>query len=115
MEQSGPGRIVTFHSFQGGTGRSMAVANVGWILAAAGKKVLIVDWDLEAPGLHRFLEPLLDVESVMRRSGVIDMLREYEDGIVHRQGLHRRGDPATRRRRSPQDHGGLGVSRERGS
>jgi hypothetical protein len=82
MEQPGVGRIVTFHSFQGGTGRTMAIANVGWILAAAGKRVLMVDWDLEAPGLHRFLEPLLDVESVMRRSGVVDMLREYEDGIV---------------------------------
>ena len=86
MEQPGPGRIVTFHSFQGGTGRTMALANVGWILAAAGKKVLIADWDLEAPGLHRFLEPLLDAELVMRRSGVIDMLREYEDGIVDHAG-----------------------------
>lgn len=82
MEQPGAGRIVTFHSFRGGTGRTMALANVAWILAAAGKRVLIVDWDLEAPGLHRFLEPLLDVESVMRRSGVIDMLREYQDGIA---------------------------------
>lgn len=86
MEQPGPGRVVTFYSFQGGTGRTMALANVGWILAAAGKKVLIVDWDLEAPGLHRFLEPLLDAELVMRRSGIIDMLREYEDGIVHHKG-----------------------------
>lgn len=83
MDQPGPGSIVTFYSFQGGTGRTMALANVAWILATAGKRVLIVDWDLEAPGLHRFLEPFLDAELAMRRSGVIDLLREYEDGIVH--------------------------------
>jgi cellulose biosynthesis protein BcsQ len=86
MEQVRPGCIVTFHSFQGGTGRTMALANVAWILASAGKKVLIVDWDLDAPGLHHFFEPFLDVDVVMRRSGVIDMLREYEDGIVHDKG-----------------------------
>ena len=83
MEQTRPGRIVTFHSFLGGTGRTMALANVAWILASAGKKVLIVDWDLDAPGLHYFFEPFLDIDAVMRGSGVIDMLRKYEDGIVH--------------------------------
>jgi MinD-like ATPase involved in chromosome partitioning or flagellar assembly len=61
----------------------MALANVAWILASAGKKVLIMDWDLEAPGVHHFFEPFLDVDVVIRRSGVIDMLREYEDAIVH--------------------------------
>jgi hypothetical protein len=86
MKQPGPGKIVTFYSFQGGTGRTMAIANIAWILAAAGKKVLVVDWDLEAPGLYRFLEPFLDVGSVMRKSGVIDMLREYEDRIVRDTG-----------------------------
>ena len=57
------GRIVTFYSFKGGTGRTMALANVAWILAANGKRVLIADWDLESPGLHRFFQPFLDTES----------------------------------------------------
>lgn len=43
------GRIVTFYSYKGGTGRTMALANTAWILAANGKRVLAVDWDLEAP------------------------------------------------------------------
>ena len=47
------GRVLTFYSYKGGTGRSMALANVGWILASAGKRVLLIDWDFEAPGLHR--------------------------------------------------------------
>ena len=54
------GQIVTFYSFKGGTGRTMALANVAWILAANGMRVLIADWDLESPGLHRFFQPFMD-------------------------------------------------------
>src|SRR6201995_3331942 len=53
------GTIVTFYSYKGGTGRTMALANVAWILASAGKRVLAADWDLESPGLHRFFAPFL--------------------------------------------------------
>ncbi len=77
------GTIVTFYSYKGGTGRTMALANVAWILAAAGKKVLVVDWDLEAPGLHRFLAPFLKVSPIEHMPGVIDMVREYEDRVAH--------------------------------
>ena len=47
------GRIITFYSYKGGTGRTMALANTAWILAANGYRVLAADWDLEAPGLGR--------------------------------------------------------------
>jgi cellulose biosynthesis protein BcsQ len=48
-----PGEIITFYSYKGGTGRSMALANVACLLAKRSrKKVLMIDWDLEAPGLH---------------------------------------------------------------
>lgn len=46
--------IVTFYSYKGGVGRSMALANVAVLLARRGQKVLAVDWDLEAPGLERY-------------------------------------------------------------
>ena len=59
MKTDRKGRIITFYSYKGGTGRTMALANVGWILASSGKRVLLVDWDLEAPGLHRYLSPFL--------------------------------------------------------
>ncbi|MFJ9707830.1 FxSxx-COOH system tetratricopeptide repeat protein [Streptomyces sp. NPDC101234] len=77
-EQDGrAGRIVTFYSYKGGTGRTMALANTAWILAANGKRVLAVDWDLEAPGLHRFFHPFLDPATVGATTGVIDLLTEY--------------------------------------
>ena len=45
------GKVITFYSYKGGVGRSMAMANIAVVLARWGKKVLIIDWYLEAPGL----------------------------------------------------------------
>lgn len=77
MTASRDGRIVTFYSYKGGTGRTMAMANTAWILAANGKRVLAVDWDLEAPGLHRFFHPFLDPSTLGATTGVIDLITEY--------------------------------------
>jgi cellulose biosynthesis protein BcsQ len=46
--------IVTFYSFKGGVGRTMALVNVGAELARTGARVLLVDFDLEAPSLMNF-------------------------------------------------------------
>jgi cellulose biosynthesis protein BcsQ/tetratricopeptide (TPR) repeat protein len=73
----GPGRIVTFYSFKGGTGRTMALANVAWILAANGNRVLVADWDLESPGLHRFFQPFLAAD-ISGAPGIVDFIRRYE-------------------------------------
>jgi hypothetical protein len=67
--------IITFYSYKGGVGRSMALANVAWLLAHKyGKKVLVVDWDLEAPGLHRFF----NLGSSTIKRGLIELLNEYK-------------------------------------
>jgi tetratricopeptide (TPR) repeat protein len=71
------GRIITFYSYKGGTGRSMALANVAWLLAAAGKRVLMIDWDLEAPGLHRYVHPFLEDPDLTASDGVIDYVISY--------------------------------------
>ena len=49
--------IITFYSYKGGVGRSMALANVAILLARRGLRVLAVDWDLEAPGLDQYFSP----------------------------------------------------------
>ncbi len=46
--------VTTFYSFKGGVGRTFALVNVGVELARTGRKVLLVDFDLEAPGIHTF-------------------------------------------------------------
>src|SRR5258708_20328007 len=71
------GTIVTFYSYKGGTGRTMSLANVAWILAANGKRVLAVDWDLDSPGLHRFFHPFLPPSVQTSSSGVIDIIVDY--------------------------------------
>lgn len=80
------GRIVTFYSYKGGTGRTMALANVAWILAANGRQVLVADWDLESPGLHRFFQPFLDEDEVRQASGIIDLIRQYERAAAKAKG-----------------------------
>src|SRR5260370_23320577 len=57
MIESECGKVVAFYSYKGGTGRTMALANVGCALAQDPKllrPVLLVDWDREGPGLHPY-------------------------------------------------------------
>lgn len=49
-------RSVAFYSYKGGVGRSLALANVACGLALGGQRVVLLDLDLEAPGLHHKLE-----------------------------------------------------------
>lgn len=46
------GRIVSIHSFRGGTGKSNISANVTTDLAARGLRVGVVDTDIQSPGIH---------------------------------------------------------------
>jgi MinD-like ATPase involved in chromosome partitioning or flagellar assembly len=45
-------RIVSVHSFRGGTGKSNLTANVATLVASQGKRVGIVDTDIQSPGIH---------------------------------------------------------------
>lgn len=69
VEPSVPPRFV-FTSMKGGVGRTTALCVVATELAAAGKNILVVDLDLEAPGVGGML---LAAESVPR-FGVVDFL-----------------------------------------
>lgn len=62
--------IVTFYSFKGGVGRTTALIACAWQLAEQGRRVAVVDLDLEAPGLGL----LLGAES---ERGVVDYLVDY--------------------------------------
>src|SRR4051794_8964405 len=73
------GRIVTFYSYKGGTGRTMAMANVAWLLASNGNRVLAIDWDLESPGLHRYFHPFLRDRELRSSDGILDLIRRYAD------------------------------------
>ena len=82
MSDTSEGQIITFYSYKGGTGRTMALANVAWILASNGKRVLAVNWDLESPGLHKFFRPFLDESTVSATPGVIEIINDYASAAV---------------------------------
>lgn len=65
--------VVTFYSFKGGVGRSMALMNCAAKLVQEKKSVLVVDFDLEAPGLDTF-----KLNKPRRKlKGVVDYITDY--------------------------------------
>lgn len=60
---------ITFYSYKGGTGRTLLVAHTARFLALSGKRVVAVDLDFEAPGLHYRLLAAAPVTT-----GVVDYL-----------------------------------------
>ena len=76
---TGRGRMetVTFYSYKGGSGRSLLLANAAQFLALAGKRVVALDLDFEAPGLHYKLhvgKPGQRAADVVPERGVVDYL-----------------------------------------
>jgi Mrp family chromosome partitioning ATPase len=66
-ESPGPARLV-FSSLKGGVGRSTALAVVAVHFASQGRKLLVIDLDLEAPGIGTMLIP----PSKKPKYGVLD-------------------------------------------
>ena len=70
--------IFTFYSYKGGVGRSTALANVAEWLYQQGARVLMIDWDLEAPGLESFFyQTESELNSIRSKEGLMDLLLEY--------------------------------------
>lgn len=72
---------ITFYSYKGGTGRTLVVANVARYLSRFGKTVAVLDFDLEAPGLHYKLNLDNPGEAISVPSGVVDYFHS-----CHQQG-----------------------------
>ena len=66
-----PHRLV-FFGLKGGVGRSTALTMVAWGLARQGRRVLLVDFDLESPGLSSLVLPTERVAEF----GLVDWLVE---------------------------------------
>lgn len=86
MTEHRRGEVITFYSYKGGVGRSMALANVATLLAQRGRRVIAIDFDIEAPGLHRYF---LDAASTAQRyepvtpprTGVIDLFHALRERL----------------------------------
>ena len=75
-------KTLTFYSYKGGVGRSLALVNIATRLSEFGKKVCIIDFDLEAPGIHLKL-PVK--KHVLERNfeGIVDYVYRFaNEGIL---------------------------------
>jgi MinD-like ATPase involved in chromosome partitioning or flagellar assembly len=99
--------VITFYSFKGGVGRTMALVNVAAELVRRGRKVLVVDFDLEAPGLetYKHLRPdrphpgIVEYVTQFRQTYAVPDLREfvYETKPIGKKGGRLWVMPAGRR------------------
>jgi hypothetical protein len=68
-------KVVTFYSFKGGLGRTTCLVLTALQLVRKGKKVVVIDFDLEAPGLASLLIP---EEGNLPKYGVVDYILESQ-------------------------------------
>lgn len=72
IEQTPP--VISFYSFKGGVGRTTALLAVAINLARAGKSAVVIDFDLEAPGVGSSLQP---IQGVTPGLGVLEFLLDF--------------------------------------
>ncbi len=66
---------ITFYSYKGGVGRTLALANVAIYLSRFGNDVCIMDFDLEAPGIHYKFPKFLKTNDI--KAGLVDCIYEF--------------------------------------
>jgi MinD-like ATPase involved in chromosome partitioning or flagellar assembly len=62
-------RIISTHSFRGGTGKSNTTANLAVLVAREGHRVGVIDTDIQSPGIHVIFQ--------LAESSVTNALNDY--------------------------------------
>jgi len=76
------GEVTTFYSYDSAPVRSLALAHAAWLLAGrahAKSPVLMIDWDLEAPGLHHYF-PCADGNH--RADGLLELFEACREQLT---------------------------------
>ena len=75
-------RFITFYSYKGGVGRTLALGNIAWEAALNGKKVVIIDFDLEAPGVPSivpFRDPIREhLQNKDKKGGLFEFILHFQ-------------------------------------
>jgi tetratricopeptide (TPR) repeat protein len=80
---SAPGEVTTFYSYESGTARSVALCSIAVLLASrqnATVPVLMIDWDIQAPGLHHLFGLRGDRPGLLE---YFEACREQLDSLAH--------------------------------
>lgn len=76
--------VYSFYSYKGGVGRSMTLANLAALFYRRPLNVIVVDWDLEAPGIERYFADQYETMNdpgVTAAAGLCDMIKSYRDAV----------------------------------
>jgi MinD-like ATPase involved in chromosome partitioning or flagellar assembly/PleD family two-component response regulator len=84
-QQVSTAKVIAVHSFRGGTGKSNLVSNLAVSLAKQGKRVGIIDTDLQSPGIHVLFG--LDDETIVGEASRNENLT-LNDYLWHRCALY---------------------------
>jgi MinD-like ATPase involved in chromosome partitioning or flagellar assembly len=68
-------KIISLHSFRGGTGKSNLAANLAYVLAKGGQRVGVIDADVLSPGIHN----LFNLEGIQIVASLNDYLLHGRD------------------------------------
>jgi tetratricopeptide (TPR) repeat protein len=68
-------KTITFYSYKGGVGRSLALSNIARRLSELRKKVCIIDFDLDAPGLQFKFSNHYHVPPIQK--GLVDYIYQF--------------------------------------
>lgn len=95
-------RFATFYSYKGGVGRTSSLVNSALLRAISGDRVVVIDFDLEAPGLWSYVREIADQKNIKidfdNRSGIL----EYLSSLV-------KGEPASLLRNNAISNEDLGL------
>lgn len=70
-------KTITFYSYKGGVGRTLALANIAIRLAEFGRKVCLLDFDLEAPGLQYKFSSFAESQRISK--GLVDYIYQFSN------------------------------------
>ena len=67
-------QVISFYSYKGGVGRTIALIETAYLLAKAGKRILLLDLDIEAPSLHNIFAEKVNHPTRGVQYGIVEYL-----------------------------------------
>jgi len=76
--------IISFYSYKGGVGRTQLTANLAsYLCYYKQRKVLIIDWDMEAPGVDFFF----NIDRTVINLGLLDLFNEFVKTVRNKENI----------------------------
>ena len=72
-------KTITFYSYKGGVGRTLSLSNIATRLSEFKKKVCIIDFDLEAPGIPIKFSKQLALSRISIDKGLVDYINYFQE------------------------------------